>query len=378
MAGIYIHIPFCKQACYYCDFYFSTSQRLRSRFIESLISEWQLESAYLNGEPIDSIYFGGGTPSLLSPDEINRICDAIFNTVEVREGAEITLEANPDDLTADKLNGLRNTAINRLSIGVQSFFEEDLKWMNRAHNAEEAIRCIKAAQDAGFLQLTLDLIYGVPGMTTDRWEKNLDTFFSLQVPHLSAYSLTVEKNTPLHRLIQRGRYTSTDDGLSAVHFDILMQQMDAYEFVHYEISNFASTEANVAKHNSSYWKGVPYLGLGPSAHSYNGSTRRSNVASLQKYVDAIDAGNPVHTTEQLSVKNRYNEYILTGLRTMWGVSAAVVQQQFGEQLMNYFTQQIKPHVQNAQVIETNGAFSLSRSGKMFADTIAADLFYSDN
>jgi oxygen-independent coproporphyrinogen-3 oxidase len=377
LAGIYIHIPFCKQACYYCDFYFSTSTRLKNDFLFALEKEWEREHSYLQELPIQSIYFGGGTPSILSADEINRICNLIFNRANVDSDAEITLEANPDDLTREKMAALRTTPVNRLSIGIQSFFDEDLQWMNRAHSAAEAVDSVRLSQDAGFHALTLDLIYGVPGMSLERWAANLETFFSLSVPHLSAYSLTVEQNTPLHKLIQRGRYHTTDDGLSAVHFNLLMEQMQSRGFLHYEISNFALSEQHIARHNSSYWKNVSYLGLGPSAHSFNGHQRRWNVASLQKYIDGISSHQPVFTEEFLTTKNQYNEYILTGLRTMWGVSPEHIRNTFGEKAADYFSKQVKTYVLNQQVELCKEGYRLTRTGKMYADAIAADLFLSE-
>lgn len=377
MAGIYIHIPFCKQACYYCDFYFSTSQRLKGDFIESLLKEWKKEQGYLGTEIIESIYFGGGTPSLLKSDEISRILEAIYQSANVAEDAEITLESNPDDLTQQKVKEISATEINRLSIGVQSFFDEDLKWMNRAHSSAEAMQSIHTAQDAGLSNITIDLIYGVPGMSLSRWQENLGHFYDLSLPHLSAYSLTVEQNTPLYKLIKQGRYTTTDDALSASHFDELMLQMKQAGFLHYEISNFAKDELHIARHNSSYWKGVKYLGLGPSAHSFDLNSRRWNVASLQKYNDGTGQGEVVYTTEQLSKQDRFNEYILTGLRTMWGVDVTVLTEKFSKDLVEYFLKNIQKYIDEGKVFEEGNCYVLSETGKLYADAIASDLFFLD-
>lgn len=377
MAGIYIHIPFCKQACYYCDFYFSTSQRLKGDFIESLLKEWKKEQGYLGTETIQSIYFGGGTPSLLKSDEISRILEAICQSANVAGDAEITLEANPDDLTPQKVKEISATAINRLSIGVQSFFDEDLKWMNRAHSSAEAIQSIQTTQDAGLNNITIDLIYGVPGMSLSRWQENLGHFYDLSLPHLSAYSLAVEQNTPLYKLIKQGRYTTTDDALSASHFDELMLQMKQADFLHYEISNFAKDEQHIARHNSSYWKGVKYLGLGPSAHSFDLNSRRWNVASLQKYIDGTEQGEVVYTTEQLSEKDRFNEYILTGLRTMWGVDVTKLTEKFSKDLVEYFLKNIQKYIDEGKVFKEDNSYVLSETGKLYADAIASDLFFLD-
>jgi len=315
MAGIYIHIPFCKQACYYCDFHFSTSLKYKDELIQALIKEIKLQKDYLAGETVETVYFGGGTPSVLNADEINILLNTITNLHTVSANAEITLEANPDDLSKEKLQALRQTSLNRLSIGIQSFFDEDLAWMNRAHRANEAESSVKRAQDTGFENITADLIYGYPLLTDQKWKYNLDKIFALDIPHVSSYSMTVEPRTALASFIKTKKQQPMDEQQSAEQFILLMDAMQAHGFEHYEISNFCKP-GNYSRHNSNYWKGVKYLGLGPSAHSYNGETRQWNVANNAKYIVALEKSEIPAETETLSEANRLNEYIMTSLRTM--------------------------------------------------------------
>jgi oxygen-independent coproporphyrinogen III oxidase len=373
MAGIYIHIPFCKQACHYCDFHFSTSQKYRTEIVEALAREVALQRNYLNGAGIETIYFGGGTPSVLEASEINFLLDTIARYHPVSTHAEITLEANPDDLTREKVQALRQTAVNRFSIGIQSFFDEDLIWMNRAHRGGEAETSVKRVQDAGFENITADLIYGYPLLTATKWESNMTTLFGLNIPHVSAYSLTVEPRTALAAHIKKKQSPPLNDQQSAEQFIRLMDRMQQQGFEHYEISNFSKPGCN-SRHNSNYWKGVPYAGIGPSAHSYNGDTRQWNVANNARYLQAINANTLPAEVEELTAENRLNEYIMTSIRTMWGLklneldaiqtsaSAALLPEAGAFIEKNWLTQ-------NQQTL------TLTTEGKLYADHIAAQLFF---
>lgn len=370
MAGIYIHIPFCKKACYYCDFYFTTSKRLKGNFLTALKKEVFLRKQYLAPhDKVETIYFGGGTPSQFSGGEIGALIQQVKDNYPVAADVEVTVEANPDDLTPIFVKELKEAGVNRLSIGVQSFFNEHLQWMNRAHTANEAIEAIELAQTSGISNITLDLIYGIPGMTSFQWLKNLEQFFALNVPHLSAYSLTVEDKTPLDKLIRTGKYQGPSEGISAEHFELLMQVMDDKGWLHYEISNFASNEGMISRHNSAYWKNKPYVGLGPSAHSYNGSSRQWNVSQLQEYIDSLELGELRFEQEMIGDKERYNEKILTGLRTLWGVEV----QELGA-FGAHFIQESASYIKTQDIEIKDGRYLLTRKGKYIADTIASDLF----
>ena len=292
MAGIYLHIPFCKQKCHYCNFFSLASHRHREAFIRVLMQEIEERKAYLNDEIVSTIYLGGGTPSLFSPNEIQAILDKVEKGFNMSDQAEITLEANPDDLSVEYLTNLRKTSVNRLSIGVQSFYDDDLHYLNRVHNAADAIRAVERARQVGFDNLTLDLIYGIPTLTTDKWMSNIKQFLELEVPHLSAYALTVETKTALSSFIAKGKMKPVDDAQASDHFDMLLSAMEQNDFVHYEISNFAR-QGHYSRHNSLYWSGGNYLGLGPSAHSYNGYTRQWNISNLSQYLRYSDHVNIV-------------------------------------------------------------------------------------
>lgn len=374
LAGIYIHIPFCRKACHYCDFHFSTSLKLKGEMLSALIAEIHLRKDYLNGAAIDTIYFGGGTPSLFSADELNQIFEAIHSHFSVVEGAEITLEANPDDLSFDYLTKLRQTPINRLSIGIQSFSEEDLRWMNRAHNAIEARACIEYAQDAGFENLTIDLIYGSPTTSDAQWVKNLATAFDYDIPHVSCYALTVEDNTPLSSLIKKGRLHAVEEDHAARQFEILMEEMRRNGFVHYEISNFAQP-GRFSRHNSNYWLGVPYLGVGPSAHSFDGQSRQWNVSHNPQYIQALKQNSLSFTKEDLTPVQQYNEYIMTSLRTIWGCDPLFIVQKFGRAFLRNFNKKILPLVQNKMVMTDGKKYFLTDNGKLLADRITMELFH---
>lgn len=375
--SLYLHIPFCRKACSYCDFHFSVNHDRINDVVNALIKELELRKNYLPTKEekplLETIYFGGGTPSLLTTDQLLRIFTAIEKYYVIAGDAEITLEANPDDLTKEKLAGLLQTPVNRLSIGVQSFFEKDLVLMNRAHNAVMAIESVSDAASAGFKNITIDLIYGVPGMSENEWLQNLDTAFSLPVQHISCYSLTVEKKTALDKLIRDGKIPDVDDAEAANHFKLLMDKAALNGFEHYEISNFARPGFH-SRHNSSYWKDRPYIGIGPSAHSYNGISRQWNIASNAAYVVAINNHEIPAEEEILSLQNRYNEYLMTGLRTREGVDLKFIRETFGESYETDFLQQQQPYIDSGDLLVTGTQFTLSAKGKFIADRITAKAF----
>ena len=372
MAGIYIHIPFCKQACHYCNFHFSTTGKYKGEMVNALCRELELRQTYLDGAQIDSIYLGGGTPSLLSEKELQALFEQIFTLFSVGENPEITLEANPDDLDKSYLKTLANSPVNRLSIGIQSFFDRELTWMNRSHNAEEALSCIHLAHDHSFENITIDLIYGVPDSGMDTWRENLDRFFALNIPHLSAYCLTVEPRTALAHFVKTGQSPPPDDEMATAQFEYLIREMEKRDYLHYEISNFGK-KAYLSKHNRSYRQGIPYLGIGPSAHSFDGRSRQWNVANNAKYMKALQAGEIPAEREVLDVRTQYNEYIMTALRTMWGVSSSKLDQ-FGENYRQYFEKAMAGYLKNGFVEHAGGAFRLTAGGKPFADRIAMEAF----
>jgi len=373
MAGIYIHIPFCKQACHYCDFHFSTSLKYGNELVQALVKEIKLQKIYLGGETVETIYFGGGTPSLLGEAEVNMLLNAITDIHSVASDAEITLEANPDDLNRDKLRSLIKTPVNRLSIGLQSFFDDDLQWMNRVHRASEAEASVKRAQDTGFENITVDLIYGYPLLTDQKWKTNLNKVFELAVPHVSAYSMTVEPRTALASFIKQRKQPAMNDEQSAAQFVTMMDAMQLNGFEHYEISNFSKPGA-YSRHNSNYWKGVKYLGIGPSAHSYNGETRHWNVANNAKYIQSIEKGSIPAETEVLTETNRLNEYIMTSLRTIWGLDLAKLNR-IAAASANQLIIEAQPFLEKEWIIKTDDIIYLTQTGKLYADHIASELFF---
>lgn len=373
MPHLYFHIPFCKQACHYCDFHFSTSQKNRTAIVQAMLKELELRKGELPGKELQSVYFGGGTPSVLSQEELLSVFDAIAKDFSIAENAEVTLEANPDDLTPEYLAMLKRTPVNRLSIGIQSFRESDLRMMNRAHTVEEAEMVVKRAQDAGFTNLTVDLIYGIPGLSLEEWQQHLEKINALDVPHFSAYCLTVEPRTALAHLVKTGKVQPVDEELASQHFYALAEFAAAQGFEHYEISNLAKP-GFIAKHNSSYWFGEPYLGIGPSAHSFDGTTRRWNVANNAQYLRAIAAGEKTFEEEQLNPKERFNEWVMTRLRTLWGLSPEEVMRQFGEEVFRELEKSARPWLLSGHLILANGALVLTVKGRLMADRIASDLF----
>ncbi|AUP80151.1 radical SAM family heme chaperone HemW [Flavivirga eckloniae] len=381
MSGIYIHIPFCKQACFYCDFHFSTSLKKKDALVHALIKELELRKEVLVNHKIETIYFGGGTPSLLTDNELQLLIDSVYKNYSVINNPEITLEANPDDLTDNIFEKYRAAGINRLSIGIQSFFEDDLKNMNRAHNAEEAKTCLKVATEY-FDNITIDLIYGIPNMSLEKWNKNLEMAFGYGVNHISSYALTVEPKTALDAFIKKGNYPPIDEALALEHFNHLVDKTNEQGYVHYEISNFGKPNY-FSKHNTSYWQGKPYLGIGPSAHSFNGNQRSWNVSNNSKYIEAIQNNELPSTLETLSKEDQYNEYIMTGLRTIWGVSLNKIEQSFGNDYLLHLKTSTEKFIneglltfskdfdENQDRMET---LKTTQKGKFLVDGIASELF----
>ncbi|MEM9389211.1 MAG: radical SAM family heme chaperone HemW [Bacteroidota bacterium] len=373
MAGIYIHIPFCKQACYYCDFHFSTNEKLKPAMVKALIEEIYLQKDYLKGESIGTIYFGGGTPSLLNQEELESIIEAIYKTFYIEADVEVTLEANPDDLSLNKLQGLSKTRINRLSIGVQSFDEKVLKFLNRAHSGKEATICLQHAKSVGFDNVSLDLIYGIPGRNEHQWLADLTTAVSLSPKHISAYSLTIEPETVFGRWQNSNRFPGIDEEAAAIQFEIMINFLEQHDFEQYEISNF-SRPGFYSKHNSSYWKQEKYLGIGPSAHSYTGETRQYNVKKNGLYIKKINANIIPMTMEQLSTADMINEYMLTTLRTKWGADLKFIHEQYGSNILLEKGQYVKQLVDMGYATVNNNYLVLTNAGKLLADKISSDLF----
>ncbi len=374
MAGIYIHIPFCKRKCHYCNFFSLASKKGQVEFLAALNKEIYTESGYLDGEQVKTIYFGGGTPSLYSPAEIREIITGIARYYNMHDTPEITLEANPDDLSREKAQGFLKAGINRLSIGIQSFHDDDLLFLNRTHSARQAIGCIEQAQKAGFGNISLDLIYGIPGLTAEKWRQNIETAIGLGVPHISAYALTVEPGTAMDLFIRKGKMATPSDDEALRHFRILTEELTRSGFIHYEISNFAK-EGWFSRHNSNYWSGTPYLGLGPSAHAYNGTSRRWNISNLSRYITAINSGESCHEEELLTPAQRYNEFVMTSLRTMWGCSTERVREEFGPQFYQHLMREASQHLLEGNLHLSEGLLYISGKGKFLADGIISDLFY---
>ncbi len=376
MAGIYIHIPFCKRKCHYCNFYSLANQKNKNEFHKALLKEIALQKNYLQGEAIETIYFGGGTPSLLSIFEIDEILNQIYQHYKVLSNAEIDLEANPDDLDKTILANYKKSGINRLSIGTQAFDDEILQKLNRIHSAQQAIDAVHNAQSVGFDNISIDLIYGIPGLTNSLWQESIAQALSLNVPHLSAYHLTVEPNTALDVLIRKNKYPQPIEAEGVAHSLMLMEQMQANGYEHYEISNYA-LPGKYSIHNTNYWRQKPYLGLGPSAHSFDLKSRQWNVASTPKYIDALQQGKLAFEKEEINTTDQYNEFVMLGLRTQWGIESQELETKFGSDKMQYFQKQIQTYLSQEKVVFENGIYRLSNQGKIFADGIAGDLFIAD-
>lgn len=373
MAGIYLHIPFCKQACHYCDFHFRTSLRYKEEMLDAMCRELLLRKDFLGSQPVETIYFGGGTPSVLTTAEIQRLLNDITQIYAVANDAEITLEANPDDLNTGKVRELRGSPINRFSIGIQSFFDEDLVWMNRPHNATEAEAAVKRVQDAGFENITMDLIYGYPLLTDQKWKTNIQKALLLEVPHISSYSITVEPKTALASFIKTGKQVHMDEAQSAAQFVLLMNMLGKTGFEHYEISSFARP-GFYSRHNSNYWKGVTYLGIGPSAHSYNGDTRSWNIANNNRYLEGLSKKIIPSTIEELSIIDKINEYIMTSLRTVWGLDLDRMETDFGKGYRTATENSLQQFLKKNHLSRDGNIITLTTAGKLFSDHISAELF----
>ncbi|MBE98414.1 radical SAM family heme chaperone HemW [Flavobacterium coralii] len=372
-AGIYIHIPFCRQACYYCDFHFSTSLKKREEMVVALAKEIALRKSELGDVAIQTIYFGGGTPSVLSDAEIIFLIDTVYSSFKVTDDPEITLEANPDDLSSGRIKALATTPVNRLSIGIQSFYEEDLRLMNRAHNANQAAVCIAEATTY-FDNISIDLIYGIPDMSNERWLKNVDKALAFGVPHISSYALTVEPKTALHTFVKKGIIAPPSDEAAQEQFLLLADRLQENGFIHYELSNFGKP-GFFSQNNTAYWLGKKYLGIGPSAHSYDGSTRSWNIANNALYIKSLENGELPLERETLSRNDRYNEHVMTGLRTIWGVSLQKVEKDFGDNYHKYLLQQAAPYLNEELLIVEDDTLKATRKGKFLTDGIASDLFF---
>ena len=372
MSGIYIHIPFCKQACHYCDFHFSTSLKKKDELIHALVKELTLRKDEMGNQMVETIYFGGGTPSLLTNDELQLLVYTVYKYYNVAANPEITLEANPDDLTNQRINELAISPINRLSIGIQSFFDEDLKLMNRAHNANEAKLCLEEATKY-FENITIDLIYGIPGLTNNRWIDNIETALAFKIPHISSYALTVEPKTALESFIKKGTMNDVDEEVAQEQFHLLIEKLESEDYVQYELSNFGK-RGFFSKHNTSYWQGKTYMGIGPSAHSFNGKQRSWNVRNNSIYIKSLSNNMLPMEVETLSTTDKYNEYVMTGLRTIWGVSMHKVEQDFGKSYKIYLLEQSQKHINEDLLYIDDDKIGITNKGKFLSDGIASDLF----
>lgn len=375
MAGIYYHIPFCRQKCYYCNFYVVVINKFKNVFTDALLREMELRQEYIKNQSIDTLYFGGGTPSSLPVKDLVRILEKTYATFPVNTEAEITLEANPEDLTQEYIDALKKyTPINRFSIGIQSFFNDDLKYLHRNHNGKEAHLVLDRMKKSGFNNINIDLIYGIPTLTESKWKKNLSYFIDYDLPHLSAYALTIEPKTTLEVLIHQNKRNNTDENQQAIHFEILLEETQKQNYVHYEISNFAKP-GHYSKHNSIYWLGGNYLGLGPSAHSYNGISRQWNIKNIKDYIESETVDKIILEKEILTLDQRYNEYIMTSLRTNWGCDIEHIRNGLGEKYVNYFLEQIQKFIHQKLIVQKGNTFFITNKGKFLTDGIAADLFW---
>ena len=376
MAGLYIHIPFCNSKCAYCGFYSLPSLKLKERFLEALKTEIVARKGYLHGETVNTVYFGGGTPSLLSIKEISELLHLINETFPVGIGPEITLEANPDTLSLEYLKGLRQLGVNRLSIGIQSFFDNDLKYLSRRHDSNHAKQCLDWAKQAGFSNISIDLIYGLPTSDAEQWNRNLDLFFELGLPHLSAYALTLEPNSILTKQIELGKVPPIKEEDALRDYEILCRRAAENGYLHYEISNFCQRGMH-SKHNSSYWFGTPYAGFGPSAHSFDGASRQWNVSSVEKYCARVPepVEGPDIEKESLSPEQLYDEYVMLRLRTHWGIDLKYMKREMGERFSTYCEKQAQPLIAQGRLSQTREFLYLTDAQMLFADGVAEELFW---
>ena len=375
MAGIYLHIPFCHKACHYCDFHFSTSQNLKDDLVNALCMEIEMQKNYLERETIDSIYLGGGTPSLLSSHHLQGLFDVV-NKNFITNNPEVTLEANPDDLTKENLAALKAVGINRLSIGIQSFDDEILKFLNRTHSSNDAFLCLERAREAGFDNINIDLIYAIPGQDSDLLKNNIKKAVAIAPEHISAYSLTIEERTVFGKQMKKGIFAIEPEEVAASQMEILMNDLSTVGYDQYEISNFCKP-GFYSRHNSSYWQQKKYLGIGPSAHSYNGLSRQSNISNNSLYVKSITQGKIPCQVEVLTTANRINEYLFTTLRTVWGCDLKYLLKQFSYDLLKENQQALDTLLNHELVVITNDILMLTQKGKLLADKIASDLFAAE-
>ena len=371
MSGIYIHIPFCKQACHYCNFHFSTSLKSKDSIIKAIAEEITLKSK-LNNEVIETIYFGGGTPSILDLNDFEKILNSIFKNYKIGTDPEITLEANPDDLSKEKLKNLKKQSINRLSIGVQSFVENELKLMNRAHDSNKAIKSIEISKLI-FDNISVDLLYGLPDSSVDTLNYNIDILTKFNINHISSYAITLEPKTALEKYVKNGLVELPDDNIVFDQFIYVNKELVANNYINYELSSFAKPNF-FSKNNTAYWKRKKYIGIGPSAHSYDGINRSWNISNNKKYVDQINSGNLYYKTEKLSKIDHYNEYIMTGLRTMWGISLSYLENKFDKQFKDYFLKHVKKYIDQNLIKINDDVYKTTESGRFLADGIASELF----
>jgi oxygen-independent coproporphyrinogen-3 oxidase len=374
MAGIYIHIPFCKTRCVYCDFYSTTESEMRSRYISALCREIEMRADYLHGEPVETIYFGGGTPSQLTAGDFARVFSAIERTFGTITAGEITLEANPDDLTEEYLQSLSPLPFNRISMGVQTFRDDTLRLLNRRHNAQQAVDAVARCRRAGFRNISIDLIYGLPGETEESWRTDLQKAISLGVEHISAYHLIYEEGTRLYDMLRHHSVEEVDEESSVRFFEMLIDELTKAGYEHYEISNFCRPGMH-SRHNTSYWQGIKYMGCGPSAHSFDGESREWNVSSLHRYIEAIESGGRDFEKEELDLTTRYNEYIITTLRTRWGADMSTLEQRFGTKLKNYCLRMARTYIDEGRLTLDGDTLRLTRSGIFVSDGIMSDMLY---
>ena len=374
MAGIYIHIPFCKRRCIYCDFFSTTQSEKKSAYVHALCQELDMRKDYLEGEDIETIYLGGGTPSQLTQKELEEIFSSLYNIYKVKENAEITLEANPDDLTPEYIHMLRTLPINRISMGIQTFQEETLKLLHRRHTAQQAIEAVKHCREAGFQNISIDLMYGLPGETLETWKEDLQQAIALHPEHISAYHLIYEEGTALWKLREQNQVEEADEDLSVTLFKTLIEELTHAGYEHYEISNFCLPGLH-SRHNSSYWIGKKYLGCGPSAHSFNGTSRQWNVASLDKYIQSIQQGELDYEIEELDIYTRYNDFVITTIRTHWGMSLSHLRSTYGENLYQYCLRMAKPHLEQGVLEIKEDTLKLTKEGIFISDGIMSDLLF---
>lgn len=377
MAGIYLHIPFCKTRCIYCDFYSTTRSEMADRYVSALCRELKLRKSYLDNEPVETIYFGGGTPSQLSKENFEKIFETIEREYNLGNCEEITLEANPDDLTPEYIKMLSSLPFNRISIGIQTFNEQTLRLLKRRHTAEQAISAVKECRMAGFQNISIDLMYGLPGETPESWEADLEQAVNLNVEHISAYHLIYEEGTPLYEMLQKHKVEEVDEESSVDFFALMIDRLTKAGFQHYEISNFCKPDM-YSQHNSSYWTGKKYLGCGPSAHSFNGSTRQWNVSSLDKYIAGIEKGIPDFEIEELDVTTRYNDFVITSLRTMWGLSLNRLEEEFGTEFKQYCLENAQTYLDSGKLEISDNTLFLSKEGIFISDGIMSDLLWVED